>query len=718
MQDRPIVISLYNPPRSETARPARHETTVAELVSNLCEAPEEALTKGDAPAWSPIAYSGDRRVAAEATGVDALVYDLDEPERVDWEATGAVLSERGWIYACHHTWSGEGRARLVLPLASTCPPGAYAALWERVRDELKLVTDEACRDLARLYYAPSRPQGSPPREVGESGGSVLLEIPESLLTHARVPTPPAPKREIVPRECAPKNFDLGDFRRHVAERINPKYRAQALELVDGVMRIPRGERESTLHGLLSALACLPDAAPPEVIEALLEPVLWARDGSNERDVRFWLGKSLSSYERGMSFREMQEEGSRKVAEFFRDESWKGELTTVKDKFSNENATRPTLSNLERILENDENFKGRVRFNELKRRMEVDVPGIGDIETLGTGLNIWLARSGYRMEMDPAKCGQGALHVAMRHRFDPVSEYLAQLPEWDGVERCKHLLTRYANAEGNPQYIQMVGEKFLISAIARARKPGCQVDSALVLTGPQGGGKTSFVRVLGGEFSVETKVDLKNKDAVMIATSNWLVELSEMASMRGADVESIRSFISNREDQIRLPYAASVGEFPRRCVFIATTNSATPLVDREGNRRWWVVSVGKVDLEGLKRDRDQLWAEALYKYEAGAKWHLDDEEYALAMNEVSVFLQEDATEDAIRGYLTTSLDGKKEWMTSAQIAEKALFVPTISVTPQLTATVTRVCKGLKLPKVRHPETKVMGWDLRRLTAKGD
>ena len=124
---------------------------------------------------------------------------------------------------------------------------------------------------------------------------------------------------------------------------------------------------------------------------------------------------------------------------------------------------------------------------------------------------------------------------------------------------------------------------------------------------------------------------------MTATENWLVELSELASIKGnANIESVRAFLSNKEDQIRLPYARTITSYPRRSVFIGTTNSDTPLVDNEGNRRFWVVSVGTVDNAGLEAARDQIWAEAVAAFDKGEEWWLTPQQQQIADEENDVY----------------------------------------------------------------------------------
>lgn len=209
-------------------------------------------------------------------------------------------------------------------------------------------------------------------------------------------------------------------------------------------------------------------------------------------------------------------------------------------------------------------------------------------------------------------------VARRHAYDPLKDYLTGLV-WDGVPRLEAWLSTYLDAEPT-KLNRAIARAFLISAAARVLDPGCQVDHVLCLESAQGKGKTETVRTLGGEWTQENLPDMHSKDGIAALSGAWFVELSELAAMGRSEVEAIKSFISRRVDRYRPAYGRHVVEQPRRCVFIATTNEGQYLRDRTGNRRFWPVKCGEVDLQALREDRDQLFAEAVQSYRAGEQWH--------------------------------------------------------------------------------------------------
>jgi putative DNA primase/helicase len=228
---------------------------------------------------------------------------------------------------------------------------------------------------------------------------------------------------------------------------------------------------------------------------------------------------------------------------------------------------------------------------------------------------------------------------------------------------------------------------------------------LVLQGAQGTGKTSFVELLAGEWYTTVNTRIDDKDTKMQATGAWFVELSELATAAKSTVEQLRGFLTQRRDQIRLPYGEAIEDFPRRCVFMGTTNADQPLSDSEGNRRYWVVSCGKVATLALAQMRDQLWAEAVYYFRQHEKqvpawqrgqvaetdltyrWWLTPAEQVEADRENDVYMVESPLDGDLRvwmgktgrpPYMTAEDMAKKVWMfTTEQLVRDANIVPRIN-----------------------------------------
>jgi predicted P-loop ATPase len=152
-------------------------------------------------------------------------------------------------------------------------------------------------------------------------------------------------------------------------------------------------------------------------------------------------------------------------------------------------------------------------------------------------------------------------------------------------------------------------------VRRAKEPGCKFDIMPVLEGPQGCGKSSLLATLAGLGENFTDVPILGRDTKVVAetvSGKWVVEISELAGLRRSEVEDVKALISRTDDRARLAYARFLESHPRRCVFVGTTNAREYLADDTGNRRFVPVRVGTIDLEALKRDRDQLFAEAVLR----------------------------------------------------------------------------------------------------------
>ncbi len=203
-------------------------------------------------------------------------------------------------------------------------------------------------------------------------------------------------------------------------------------------------------------------------------------------------------------------------------------------------------------------------------------------------------------------------VARRNSHHPVCDYLTAL-HWDGTTRVDTWLSAYAGVVDSA-LTRAFSRKTLIAAMRRVRQPGCKHDACLVLEGPQGAGKSSLVRLLASDawFTDSLSVGADAKVIIEQTAGAWLVEIAELSGIRRCEVEAIKAMMSRQSDRARLAYARGFGkDVPRQFVFFGTVNDSEYLRDATGNRRFWPVRVGRIDLAALKRDRDQLWAEAAH-----------------------------------------------------------------------------------------------------------
>lgn len=226
---------------------------------------------------------------------------------------------------------------------------------------------------------------------------------------------------------------------------------------------------------------------------------------------------------------------------------------------------------------------------------------------------------------PQKVKSGVTLSAIENRHHGPRDYLASL-DWDGVERLRLLPETCLGTElkGDEAYVRSVLRKWMISAVARVHQPGCKADHMLVLQGEQGAGKSSFFAALGGMWFGDDMPPVGLKDAKEWIRGQWIAEVAELGAISGRDIEHVKAFLTTRTDKFRKAYGSVVETVPRQVVFAGSTNDDEYLIDPTGGRRFWPLHVGKIDVEGIKRDRDQLWAEAAAAYHAGEAWHLDQE----------------------------------------------------------------------------------------------
>jgi predicted P-loop ATPase len=340
--------------------------------------------------------------------------------------------------------------------------------------------------------------------------------------------------------------------------------------------------------------------------------------------------------------------------------------------------KPVLANLILILREAPAWKRVLAFDEFNNRVVIkgrppwgeessDATLSDQHETLA---RVWFQKN----KIYPAggDVGRAVQAAAKDFRFHPVRSYFDALV-WDGVARLDTWLVTYFHA-ASTDYIRAIGPRWLISAVARIFKPGCQVDHVLVLEGPQGKYKSEALRTIASDAWFTDRLShLAGKDVMYDVTGVLIIEISEMDALSRASASTQKSFITRRYNKFRPTYGKHNINLPRQCVFAATINPPTGgyLRDPTGARRFWPVAcVGMVDRAGLERDRDQLWAEAVTRYKAGNPWHLETPELeALATAEQSARFKTDVWEEPISTWLADRTD-----VTVWQVLEGALGFP--------------------------------------------
>lgn len=323
-----------------------------------------------------------------------------------------------------------------------------------------------------------------------------------------------------------------------------------------------------------------------------------------------------------------------------DTSWVTKLST--DKRGN---YEPTTDNIVIILQNDPRLKDKIggvdifAQKPIKRgslpwwKYDPHKPSWTDTDD---------AALRYLLEKDYSIVAKGKTDDAIvytheQNAFHPIREYLNVL-KWDGAERLDTLFIDYLGSSDTP-YIRAVTRKAFTAAVARVYEPGCKYDYMPVLIGKQGIGKSHILSVMGGIWFSDSITTISGKEGYEALHGSWIIEMAELTATRKQEVESIKQFISKREDRYRKAYARRVSDNPRQCVFFGTTNDDEFLRDYTGNRRFWPIDT---DINKKRKDlfkdlteaeRDQIWAEAVVRYKRRELLYLETNELSKEAAEV-------------------------------------------------------------------------------------
>ena len=301
----------------------------------------------------------------------------------------------------------------------------------------------------------------------------------------------------------------------------------------------------------------------------------------------------------------------------------GELTRAPKPYANRN-------NIALILENDPIYEN-LCYNDHSNKVIWKERELWDPDLEDIGLHIERA---YNIRYPSADIKRAVLRVAHQKMQENIKSWLTHLPAWDGEPRIHNLFRNAFRAQiipGSEALIQEMSSKWVISLVARAMKPGCKMDTFLVLCGEKGLGKSTGLKTLIGEdwFS-DSPLDISKKDSLELihSTETWLWELAELHSLQGRTADNFKAFISSAEDKFRPSYQQFPKSYLRRVVFAGTSNNYQFLSDGPERRVWPITVSNKVDLGYLKTWREQIFAEALDQYLDGKIWYLEWESQKL------------------------------------------------------------------------------------------
>jgi hypothetical protein len=638
----------------------------------------------DAGAWSPVTIEG-RRANENVEAVTALVLDGDAIT----EAQLALVAERikGLSFIVHTTHRhrpGANFIRVALKLSRPVLAAEWASFYPKVIAHLGFDgIFDSLKDLARLYFFPTHP--SDVQFLSDSGEGAALDV-DAVLAVSKIVASETSFEFEGADDALRENFggfgnvllQLKAYRQSRAHGDDKKKEQADLigKLTSGKpLAAPGGNAEATPitppddlpkgrgYAITRVMAILtgylPSDTPDEVYLDLFKGSIEAMCFGRKDDAKEMEEQVLEKLRIGRERRRAWEEEAQArntAAKVFQNRLLEERKRRREDAESTDDSENDATSgdkwmsqlqmntkgenllispfNVYLILTNAVEFAGKLRWDDVNLRVVAGGQFAKvEPEVLADEIANHLSAS-WGITISSIVVLRQILIVAYKNRFDPIRDYLRSAV-WDGVSRADNWLTTYANVEST-QFSRKAGRKWLIGSAARGLNPGCKHDCVLMLEGLQGKRKSSLFQVMGGEFYAAVSLTVADKDSKMVAARSWIAELPDLAALkRVSEINALKAFFATNEDTFRPPYGREVIKSKRRNSFAGTTNEDSYLIDPTGNRRYLTVKCNAtIDLEALQRDRDQLWAEAVYfydkhaecenKYTCGCWWFSDDE----------------------------------------------------------------------------------------------
>ena len=286
--------------------------------------------------------------------------------------------------------------------------------------------------------------------------------------------------------------------------------------------------------------------------------------------------------------------------------------------ANERGPYATESNAVLILRSHPEFAGRIWLDTFSGRIMLDERPF-DMDLDAVRCQVWMQHTLELPKMPFTVVQRAVLLLASANQRNPLKNFLDSLT-WDNTDRLPTFLEDAfsADTEGQLEYVRAIGKNWMIAAVARIYNPGCQFKNCLIAEGAQDAGKSSAFRILGGEYFLENVYNPTRQriDFLQTLQGKWIVEIPEFD--RAGDVTAL---LSLQTDSYRGSYGRTPMDHPRQCVFAGTTNYGQYHSDVTGAVRLWSFRAREVNLDYLRQNRDQLWAEAVARYKRGEPWHI-------------------------------------------------------------------------------------------------
>ena len=589
----------------------------------------------------------------------AVTLDADSPSDTFLDDVKKILGAYAYAwYTTHSSRKEAPRYRLVVPLSQRVDPEAYEAIARRIAKDIGMDSfDPTTFEPSRLMYWPSCPRDGEYAMDARRLGAFLN--PDEVLARydnwKDASTWPMARSEIALIHGGKKQQDpttkkgvIGAFcRAHTIEDAIETFLSDVYTPVDGMEGRYTYRKGSTSGGLVTydgKFAYSHHATDPasgldcNAFDLVRVHKFGSLDEDCEEDTpigkrpsfkamqEFAAGDKATRIELGKSAIDSMQDSLIYDPEDF---DWMGRIQRDRN-----GKTKPVAENAILILSYDPRLKKKFGMNRFShspsvladlpwRKLEVSsVWTDSDDAGLRNFLSLKFQLQG-RQIIDDA-----LLQVMEDNAFHPVRDYLKGLT-WDGVKRMDTIFSDYLGAEDS-HYTRAVARSFLKAAVARVMCPGVKYDYCLILSGPQGIGKSTLLAKLGGEWFNDSLVSIGTKDTLEQLQGSWIIELAEMQATSKAENDALKAFITRQVDKFRKAYGRRTEAYPRQCVFAATTNDSEFLRDRTGGRRFLPVLVnGNGALNAADMETDQIWAEAMDAYRKDSTLLLDAEARSMA-----------------------------------------------------------------------------------------
>lgn len=635
-------------------------------------------------------------------GRSMLTLDLDHAVPEVWDAVTMLFDFKCLMYSTHKHTPEAPRVRLIIPLSREVSAEEYAPVSRMVAKDIGMeMVDDTCHEAARLMYWPST--SSDGVFLFESQDGPMLN-PDDILArykdwHDTSEWPMSSRQSEIVKRTIAKQADplekegmVGAFCRaySIEEAIDtfipdiykpsamagrydyiPADSSAGVVIYDDKFAYSHHATDPACGQLMNAFdvvrihkyGALDDKAKPDTSPSKMPSFKAMVDFAiKDEKVKLQLAK-----ERELQAADDFDDGN--------DVNWQTKLELDKNGGISE-----SLTNFVTILRYDQRLH-EIAYNEHSCGISIRDAELLPWEQLKPGwsdadlasLTAYLDRV-YHI-FSPSKLKNALLTITAERSFHPIKEYLEGLPAWDGKKRLETLLIDYLGAEDS-SYVRAVTRKTLVAAVARVYEPGIKFDTVLVLSGPQGIGKSMFFAKLGGIWFSDslTISDMRDKTGAEKLQGFWIMEIGEMNGIKKVEVETVKSFASRQDDKFRVAYGTVVESHPRQCVICGTSNSQHFLRDVTGNRRFWPVQVtGECSLHPWNMDKpllEQIWAEALTLYNAGEELILKGNDAEMAAEKQQEALENDDREGLVREYLDKLLPA--DWA-KLSLSEKRMYL---------------------------------------------